>query len=133
MSYSVLVALASAALFGLSTPLAKILLAEVPPLALAGLLYVGSGIGLLAWRHIRGSLARGQIAREAPLARADWPWLTGAILAGGVIAPVLLMLGLERTSGAAASLLLNLEGLFTALLAWFGEQARRPLGATGTA
>src|SRR6056297_372641 len=57
--------------------------------------------------------------REAPLQRADWGWLTGAILAGGVIAPVLLMLGLARTSGSAAALLLNLEGVFTALLAWF--------------
>lgn len=119
MPRSILIALASAALFGLSTPLAKVLLAEVPPVALAGLLYLGSGIGLFAWRHVRGRLSRGRVAREAPLARADWPWMAGAILAGGVLAPVLLMLGLDRTSGATASLLLNLEGVFTALLAWF--------------
>lgn len=73
MPRSILIALASAALFGLSTPLAKLLLAEVPPVALAGLLYLGSGIGLLAWRHVRGRLSRGQVAREAPLARAGWP------------------------------------------------------------
>jgi drug/metabolite transporter (DMT)-like permease len=117
--YSILVALASAALFGLSTPLAKLLLAEVPPVALAGLLYLGSGIGLLAWRHAHRRLTKDRLAHEAPLTRADWPWMAGAILAGGVAAPVLLMLGLDRTSGAAASLLLNLEGVFTALLAWF--------------
>ena len=117
--YSILIALTSAALFGLSTPLAKLLLADVPPVALAGLLYLGSGIGLLTWRQARAWIGRGRVTSEAPLARADWPWMAGAILAGGIIAPVLLMLGLERTSGAAASLLLNLEGLFTALLAWF--------------
>lgn len=119
MSYSILVALASAALFGLSTPLAKLLVAEIPPVALAGLLYLGSGVGLLVWRHLRGHIYRDQILREAPLSRDDWPWMAGAILAGGVLAPILLMLGLQRTSGAAASLLLNLEGVFTALLAWF--------------
>ena len=118
MRSAILAALASAGLFGVSTPLAKLLVEEVPPVALAGLLYLGSGVGLLAWRWWR---RRAQIAteqREAPLAGADWGWLAGAILAGGVIAPVLLMLGLERTSGSAAALLLNLEGVFTALLAW---------------
>jgi len=119
MRNSILAALASAGLFGLSTPLAKVLVAEVPPVALAGLLYLGSGIGLLTWRYARGHTLSRQGAHEAPLASADWPWLAGAILAGGVVAPVLLMLGLERTTGAAASLLLNLEGVFTALLAWF--------------
>ncbi|MCB1742530.1 MAG: DMT family transporter, partial [Gammaproteobacteria bacterium] len=113
MQFSILVALASAALFGLSTPVAKMLLEDVPPVALAGLLYLGSGIGLLAWREARRWGSRERVTREAPLTRTDWPWMAGAILAGGVIAPVLLMLGLERTSGAAASLLLNLEGLFT--------------------
>lgn len=116
---SILAALASAALFGLSTPLAKLLLDEVPPVALAGLLYVGSGIGLLAWRVARRIIGWESPESEAPLARTDWPWFVGAICAGGVAAPVLLMLGLERTSGSAASLLLNLEGVFTALLAWF--------------
>ena len=71
--YSILVALASAALFGLSTPLAKLLLAEVPPVALAGLLYLGSGIGLLAWRHAHRRLTKDRLAHEAPLTRADLP------------------------------------------------------------
>lgn len=118
MRYPILVALASAALFGISTPLAKILVAEVPPVALAGLLYLGSGVGLLVWRHAHRRLTKDRFVHEASLARAQWPWMAGAILAGGVVAPVLLMLGLERTSGATASLLLNLEGVFTALLAW---------------
>lgn len=119
LSNPVLAALASAMLFGLSTPLAKVLVDELPPVALAGLLYLGSGVGLLTWRWWKQRRTATTTVQEAPLVRADWGWMTGAILAGGVIAPVLLMLGLERTSGSAAALLLNLEGVFTALLAWF--------------
>jgi drug/metabolite transporter (DMT)-like permease len=106
-------ALASAALFGASTPLAKLLVGEVAPLALAGLLYLGSGIGLFAWFLLR-------MRREAApsLSRADWPWLAGAIAAGGIAGPALLMFGLARCDGATASLLLNLESVFTASLAW---------------
>lgn len=89
-----------------------------PPQLLAGLLYAGSGLGLLAvwlWRR-RGRRAGGE--REAPLTRADLPWLAGAIAAGGVVAPLLLMTGLARTPAATASLLLNLEGVLTAAIAW---------------
>ena len=106
-------ALASAALFGASTPLAKLLVGEVQPLALAGLLYLGSGIGLLVW-----FLLRKRAERAINLSRADLPWLTGAILAGGVVGPALLMYGLTRTDGATASLLLNLEAVLTASIAW---------------
>lgn len=106
-------ALASAALFGASTPLAKLLVGEVQPLALAGLLYLGSGIGLLAW-----FLLRKRKERATNLSRADLPWLAGAILAGGVVGPALLMYGLTRTDGATASLLLNLEAVLTASIAW---------------
>src|SRR5688572_24999756 len=106
-------ALASAALFGASTPLAKLLVGEVQPLALAGLLYLGSGIGLLVWFLLR---KRGE--RATHLSRADLPWLAGAILAGGVLGPALLMYGLTRTDGATASLLLNLEAVLTASIAW---------------
>ena len=115
----IVAAIFSAALFGISTPLAKVLLIDISPLALAGLLYFGSGIGLLVWRRLRQRTGTAIEYREAPLARADWGWMAGAILAGGIVAPVLLMLGLERISGAAAALLLNFEGVFTALLAWF--------------
>jgi len=119
MANPIVIALTSAALFGVSTPLAKLLVAAVPPVALAGLLYLGSGLGLLGWRAVRHAAVASASSLEAPLSRADWPWMLAAILAGGVIAPVCLMLGLERTPASAAALLLNLEGVFTALLAWF--------------
>jgi drug/metabolite transporter (DMT)-like permease len=107
-------ALAAAALFGSSAPFAKLLLRDAQPQLLAGLLYVGSGAGLsLVW------LGRRRRGREAPLSRADVPWLAGAIAFGGVLGPLLLMVGLVRTPASGASLLLNLEGVFTALLAWF--------------
>lgn len=111
-------ALLSAALFGASTPLAKLLLHEIDPWMLAGVLYLGSGLGLLVLKTVARSAAGG-IQREARLRRGDWVWLGLAILSGGVIGPVLLMVGLARSAAASAALLLNLEGVFTALLAWF--------------
>jgi drug/metabolite transporter (DMT)-like permease len=111
--HAVVLALASAALFGASTPLAKLLLGEISPWVLAGLLYLGSGIGLGAWLLLR------RPARQShALSRADWPWLAGAIACGGVAGPVLLMSGLARLDASAASLLLNLEAVFTAAIAW---------------
>lgn len=107
-------ALIAAALFGLSTPCAKLLLGQIHPALLAGLLYLGSGVGLFFLWALMPSGASG-----APLRRSDLPWLAGAVLSGGVAAPLLLMAGLRATSASAASLLLNLEGAFTALLAWF--------------
>src|SRR5512140_104045 len=98
-------ALLSAALFGASTPLAKLLVGQVTPLLLAGLLYLASGVGLGLWLAGR---------RQPLLAipRPDWRWLAGAIAAGGVLGPALLMYGLTHTEGATASLLLNLEAVF---------------------
>jgi hypothetical protein len=119
LNRSIAAALVSALLFGVSTPLAKALVVEVPPLALAGLLYLGSGVGLLTWRWLRQRKRAASDPGEAPLARTDWGWMAGAVLAGGIIAPVLLMLGLAGTTGSAAALLLNFEGVFTALIAWF--------------
>ena len=113
----VLCALAAAALFGASTPFAKLLVGRVEPVLLAGLLYFGSGCGLFAWRWL-GKLAGWSGSKEAPLRLADLPWLAGAVLFGGVLGPVLLMVGLTVTPGATASLLLNLEGVLTAILAW---------------
>lgn len=111
-------ALLAAALFGASTPFAKLLLGEITPVLLAGLLYFGSGIGLSVVRLMRrGQNAAG--AGEAAVPRAQWPWLAGAVFFGGALGPALLMLGLQSTSASTASLLLNLEGVFTALLAWF--------------
>ena len=110
-------ALLSAALFGASTPLAKILVGTTSPLMLAGLLYLGAGIGLLAW--LRGRLKR--------IAAGDLPWLAAAVVAGGIVGPALLMFGLSRVDGATASLLLNLEAVLTAVIAWvaFGENVDR--------
>jgi drug/metabolite transporter (DMT)-like permease len=108
-------ALLAALLFGVSTPLAKRLLGEVPPLRLAGLLYLGSGLGLGALHLLRGS--RG--VRGAALARGDTGWLAAAILFGGIVGPMLLLVGLQRTTASTAALLLNLEAVFTALFAWF--------------
>jgi drug/metabolite transporter (DMT)-like permease len=109
-------ALLSAALFGASTPLAKLLLGDVPALLLAATLYLGSGVGLLAWLALRRVLRRAELPPS--LAGSDYLWLAGTIAAGGVIAPVLLVFGLVRTDGAAASLLLNLEAVLTASIAW---------------
>jgi len=105
-------ALAAALLFGASTPVAKLLLKDVGPWMLAGLFYLGSGIGLASIRLVRGQA-------RVRLARGEAGWLAGAVIAGGVIAPVLLMNGLARMPASGASLLLNAEGVLTALLAWF--------------
>jgi drug/metabolite transporter (DMT)-like permease len=110
-------ALGAALLFGLSTPLAKQLVSDVQPLLLGGLLYVGSGLGLSALLIIRVA-AGGHQGITWPRG-TDAGWLFGAILAGGVLGPFLLMFGLRETDAASASLILNLEGVFTALLAWF--------------
>lgn len=110
--HGVLAALGAALLFGCSTPVAKLLLSGMDPRVLAGLLYLGSGLGLFLYR----------IVRHAPRGRWDkgnWLWLSCAILSGGVIAPVLLMFGLTGMAASEASLLLNAEGVFTTLLAWF--------------
>lgn len=122
MNLSILYALAAAALFGASTPLAKLLGLDVSPVLLAGLLYLGSGLGLTIVRFVRD---RGW--KQVGLASSEWPWLLGAIAFGGVLGPVALMFGLTRTSGATASLMLNLEAVLTALLAWvvFKENADR--------
>lgn len=112
-------ALFAALLFGASTPGAKLLVGEIAPVMLAGLLYAGAGVGLAVVIVGRALLARGREKTLSWIAPGDLPWLIGAIAAGGVLGPVLLMVGLTSTSAASASLLLNLEGVFTALLAWF--------------
>ena len=123
----IIFALLSAALFGASTPFAKLLLGSVDPWMLAGLLYLGGGLGLAAIQLLRTALPLP--AAEAPLRRADMPWLALVILAGGVLGPLLLMSGLRRTDAASAALLLNLEGLATMSIAWlvFRENVDRRL------
>jgi drug/metabolite transporter (DMT)-like permease len=104
--------LASALLFGAGTPVAKVLLGEVSPWLLVGLLYVGSGVGLGLYRLISR-------APRVRLSRRDLLALAGAVFFGGMVAPVLLMFGLAGMPASGASLLLNAEGVATALLAWF--------------
>ena len=117
--HAVFLALLSAALFGVSTPAAKVLLGTIDPTILAGLLYCGAGLGVAVVRRV-GRFAGTQTGRsEAALGRSDVPYLAGAIVAGGVVGPVLLMFGLQRTDASAASLLLTLEGVATVLMAWF--------------
>ena len=115
-----LTALLAAALFGATTPLAKALLGTLSPFLLAGLFYLGSGLGLaaviLGRRLTRRAAQQPEGASRFPL--REVPWLAGAIAAGGVAGPVLLMLGLSSTPAVTGSLLLNLEGVFTALIAW---------------
>lgn len=107
-------ALGSAALFGAAPPLSKLLLDTVQPFMLAGLLYLGAGVGLAVYRLWRGATDAG----EARLRREDLPWLALAIAMGGIAAPVLLMFGLTLNTASSSALLLNLEGLATMAIAW---------------
>ncbi len=108
----VFAAMVAAVLFGAGTPFAKLLLAHTSPWLLAAMLYLGSGIGLWIVRRVRRAPA-------VFLDPADWRWLAGAIVTGGMIGPVLLMFGLTKMPASGVSLLLNAEGVLTALLAWF--------------
>lgn len=123
-------ALTAALLFGASAPLAKLLLGEIEPIPLAAFLYLGSGIGLLGiklFQHIKQ-----QEQNEAPVEKSDWGWLAGAIFAGGVAAPIVLLFSLQNTPAATASLLLNFEGVATTLIAFFAFKesiSRRAWGA----
>ena len=121
-SPAIAAAIAAALLFGASTPITKQLLRDTPPILLAGLLYLGSGIGLGLIR-----IGRDRGWRVPSMTPKEWLWLLLAIGFGGVLGPVALLLGLTRTSAASASLLLNLEAVLTALLAWivFRENADR--------
>ena len=105
-------ALLAAALFGAATPFSKLLLVEASPWMLAALLYLGSGLGLWMFRRITR-------ASSVALPRAEAGWLAAAILCGGVIAPLLLMFGLQHVPATSASMLLNAESVLTALIAWF--------------
>jgi drug/metabolite transporter (DMT)-like permease len=107
----VLATLLAATLFGAGTPLAKLLLAQISPWLLAALLYLGSGMGLFLLRQVRRPAS-------VRMLRGEWKWLAGAVVAGGMVGPVLLMVGISGMPASGASLLLNAEGVLTALIAW---------------
>lgn len=111
-------ALIAAMLFGLGTPLAKLLLSDVSPWLLAGLLYLGSGLGLAVVMVVGRVLGPAE-QKQAMLASGERIWLAAAIACGGVVAPVVLLMGLRLVPAATGSLLLNLESVLTALMAWF--------------
>ena len=125
----ILYASAAAVLFGASVPCAKLLLDGIPPLLMAGLLYLGSGVGLVLWTVLRWALHGRRT--EAGLSRRDLPWLLAVVAAGGIAGPALLMWGLARTPASTSSLLLNLENVLTALLGWcvFRENVDRRIAA----
>jgi drug/metabolite transporter (DMT)-like permease len=111
--------IASAMFFGLSAPLSKILVRGISPVALAGLLYLGAFLGLSIIALGRRRLAPKSAGGGSPLRKRDLVWLAGSILTGGILGPICLLIGLSKISGTAASLLLNLEGVATALIAVF--------------
>jgi drug/metabolite transporter (DMT)-like permease len=109
-------AILAALLFGMSAPLAKLLLGEMEPISLAGLLYLGSGLSLLVIKVCQPTGNRSTRA-EAEIRKADLAWLAGAILAGGIAAPIILLFSLRNTPAATAALLLNFEGVATTFIA----------------
>ncbi len=120
----VLLAGAAAALFGASTPLAKVLTGEVDAILLAALFYLGSGISFSLIALIKRLAANKNQGKNksnsngAAIRKRDLPYLALIVATGGIAAPVLLMTGLRQCSGTSASLLLNLETAFTAVIAW---------------
>src|SRR5204863_6074604 len=112
--------LAAAGFFGASFPLSKLLLRDLGPIGLAGLLYLGSGLGVGTLRLLLPGRAT---RREATLKKSDLGWLSAVIFSGGVAGPILLLLGLSRMSAHVSALLTNTETLFTMTLAvaFFGD------------
>lgn len=112
----ILQALLAALFFGASAPISKLLLGEVPPILMAGFLYLGSGTGISL---VKLSQRMTSTPKEAGIRRPDVGWLAGAILSGGILAPIILMVSLENTPASTASLLLNFEGVATTVIALF--------------
>lgn len=112
----ILQALLAALFFGASAPISKLLLGDVPPVLMAAFLYLGSGTGISLIKFYHRFL-RNQ--KEAGIKRSDVGWLAGAIISGGILAPIILMISLKNTPASTASLLLNFEGVGTTLIALF--------------
>ncbi len=115
-TYPIIQGVLAAILFGASAPFAKLLLHKIEPVLLVALMYLGAGFGLLLLRA-SGTLYKRATDAEAGIKKADVPWLIGALFAGGVGAPIILMFSLRNTPAATATLLLNFEGVATALIA----------------
>jgi drug/metabolite transporter (DMT)-like permease len=115
----VLLAIASAVTFGLTTPVIAWAGRDAGPLATAALLYGGAVFAAFAMRL-------GRRPSGAPLARRDLPRIVAIAIAGAAVAPVCLAWGLARAGATAGSLVLNLEAVLTVLLAWL--LYREPLG-----
>jgi len=112
----ILQALLAALFFGASAPLSKLLLIDVPPVLMAAFLYLGSGTGLSL---VKLSQRLTSHQKEAGIRRPDVKWLAGAIISGGIAAPIVLMISLQNTPASTVSLLLNFEGVATTLIALF--------------
>ncbi|WP_165078058.1 DMT family transporter, partial [Methanogenium sp. MK-MG] len=113
----VIYAFLAAVLFGSSAPAAKILLTEIDPVTLGALFYIGSGAGLLVYMWLERLFGGERHRIEAALTRSDIPSVAGIVLFGGILAPMVLMLSLQHTPSATASLLLNFEPVATTILA----------------
>ena len=124
--HAVLWALLAAALYAISTPVSKLLLQDVAPTMMAGLLYLGAGTGMFVLGVVRRGIK--QLPREQHLTRRDLPYTVGMVLLD-IAAPICLMVGLTRTTSANASLLNNFEIVATALIALmvFREKISRRL------
>jgi drug/metabolite transporter (DMT)-like permease len=126
--YPIMMALLASLLFGASAPITKILLGQIEPIPLASLLYLGSGLGLLVFQIINFIIKK-QVINEASLKKKDFLWLLGAIITGGIIAPIVLLISLKITPASTASLLLNFEGVATTIIAiiFFKENAGKQI------
>lgn len=126
--YPIMMALLASILFGASAPITKILLGKIEPIPLASFLYLGSGVGLLVFQIVN-LIIKKKVINEAPLKKKDFIWLVGAIITGGIIAPIILLNSLKITSASTASLLLNFEGVATTIIAiiFFKENAGKQI------
>lgn len=114
--FPIIQAILASVLFGASAPLSKMLLGQIDPVPLASFLYLGSGLGLIMFQLFT-LIRKKQGINEASLKKNDAPWLAGAIIAGSIVAPILLMVSLKITPASTASLLLNFEGVSTTFIA----------------
>lgn len=113
-SKAVFYAILAAALYALNAPVSKLLLQNVPPTMMAGFMYLGAGIGMVAMGLVRSRTDHGR--QEMRLTKKDLPYTLGMV-ALDIAAPIFLMIGLTRTTAANASLLNNFEIVATSIIA----------------